>query len=73
MIFMLKALFCFMFPWMVLLINDNPGGALIALIMQGSILGWPFASLWAWRTLFPKKEPNSSNPKSKSSKTMKEK
>jgi hypothetical protein len=40
-----------LFPWLVLLINDNPGGALVALIMQASIIGWVPASIWAWRTL----------------------
>jgi hypothetical protein len=40
-------------PWLVLLINDNPGGALVALIMQATVIGWPFASIWAWRTIFP--------------------
>lgn len=38
------------FPWLVLLIEDNPGGALVALIMQASIIGWLPATIWAWRT-----------------------
>ncbi len=38
------------FPWLVLLLNDNPGGALVALIMQASVVGWIPASVWAWRT-----------------------
>lgn len=37
------------FPWLVLLLNDNPGGALVALIMQVTVIGWPFAALWALR------------------------
>ncbi len=36
------------FPWISMLINDNPGGAVVALIMQGSIIGWPVASFWAF-------------------------
>lgn len=40
-------------PWLALLINDNPGGALVALIMQATVIGWPFAAIWAWRTVHP--------------------
>ncbi len=29
-------------PWLALLIKDNPGGALIALIMQVTVFGWPW-------------------------------
>lgn len=45
-----KSLLCVFFPWLILLINDNPGGALVALVMQASVIGWPFAIGWAWRT-----------------------
>ena len=44
-------LFAFGFPWLVLLINDNPIGACIALLMQVSIIGWIPATFWAWRVL----------------------
>lgn len=44
------ALMAIFFPWLVLFLEDNPGGALVALIMQASIIGWIPASLWAWRT-----------------------
>ena len=37
------------FPWIVLLIADDPIGALIALVMQVSIIGWIPASIWAWK------------------------
>ena len=51
---MIKRLFmtclALFFPWIVLLIEDNPGGALVALIMQASVIGWIPASLWALRT-----------------------
>lgn len=40
-------------PWSVLLIHDNPGGAFVALIMQATVFGWPFASIWAWRLVNP--------------------
>jgi hypothetical protein len=42
-----------LFPWLVLLIRDNPGGAIVALIMQATVIGWPFATIWAWRTVHP--------------------
>lgn len=41
-----------LFPWLVLLAYDNPGGALVALIMQATLIGWPFASAWAWRVIY---------------------
>ncbi|MCL9684451.1 hypothetical protein [Legionella maioricensis] len=40
-------------PWLVLLLYDNPGGAFLALIMQATIIGWPFAAIWAWRMVHP--------------------
>ncbi len=49
MIRFIKSLFAIFFPWLVLFIDDNPGGAIVALIMQVSLIGWPFASLWALR------------------------
>lgn len=48
--------FSMFFPWAVLLVKDNPGGAFVALIMQVTVLGWPFASLWAYRTAIPEKK-----------------
>lgn len=44
-----KALVAIFFPWLILLLEDKPGDAVIALIMQASILGWPFAAAWALR------------------------
>lgn len=41
---------CLFFPWLVLLLNDNPGGALVALIMQASVIGWIPATVWAYKT-----------------------
>lgn len=38
-------------PWLVLLINDDPIGALIAIVMQVTIVGWLPASIWAWRSV----------------------
>ncbi len=53
-------------PWLALLIYDNPGGAVVALIMQATLIGWPFASAWALRT---GKEHDVENKKKKQSKT----
>ena len=39
------------FPWLALLFCDNPGGALVALIMQVTIIGWPFAANWALKSV----------------------
>ncbi len=44
------------FPWLVLLYKDNVGGALLALVMQVSIIGWIPASMWALRALNETKE-----------------
>jgi len=45
----IKTIIALILPWLTLLLNDNPGGAVIALIMQATIIGWPFASIWALR------------------------
>jgi len=47
---MMWALLSLAFPWLVLLIHDNPGGALVALFMQVTIIGWLPATAWAMRT-----------------------
>ena len=41
----------FAFPWMVLFIYDNPGGAILALVMQATLIGWIPASIWAVRVV----------------------
>lgn len=43
-------------PWVALLIYDNPLGALIALIMQVTLIGWIPASIWAWKTVHGRPE-----------------
>lgn len=43
-------------PWIVLLVYDNPGGAFVALVMQATIIGWPFATVWAWRMVHPEQK-----------------
>ena len=58
MLMMLLALF---FPWLILLFNDNPGGAFLSLILQVTVIGWPFATMWALRTQYPKKENSKQN------------
>lgn len=44
------------FPWLVLLYKDNPGGALLALVMQTSIIGWIPAAMWALRAIDEQEE-----------------
>ena len=53
------------FPWLVLLINDDPAGALIALVMQVTLIGWIPASMWAFRSL---RSPEGKKAKAKSNK-----
>lgn len=36
-------------PWVILIIYDNPGGAVLALVLQATGIGWLPASFWAWR------------------------
>lgn len=48
--FFLKVLAVF-FPWAALFICNNPGGALVALVMQVTIFGWPFAAAWALKAV----------------------
>ena len=43
-------------PWIIMLMNDNPGAAFVTLIMQATLIGWPFATIWAWRTQYPSKD-----------------
>lgn len=44
--YFLLALGC---PWLVLLMSGESWKAFIAFILQASILGWPFVTIWAWR------------------------
>lgn len=52
------SLIALFFPWLVMLIYDNPGGAFVALVMQATIIGWPFATIWAWKLIYPNKKTN---------------
>jgi Na+/melibiose symporter-like transporter len=57
----LNTLLAIAFPWIVFLLYDNPLAALLALLMQVTVIGWPFAVFWAWRTIHQ----NSHKPKPK--------
>lgn len=48
------------FPWVVFLIHDNPGGAIVVLVMQASIIGWLPATFWALRIARGKKNESAS-------------
>lgn len=39
------------FPWIIILMNDDPVGALIALLMQVTLIGWIPAIIWARRSI----------------------
>lgn len=56
------------FPWLVLLIEDDPAGALIAMVLQVTIIGWIPASAWAFRSIRinePEKQKTSAKPNQK--------
>ena len=38
-------------PWIVFLVNDDPGSAVGALLLQATIIGWIPASIWAFKTV----------------------
>ncbi|MDI9818955.1 MULTISPECIES: hypothetical protein [unclassified Legionella] len=50
------------FPWIILLLDDNPGGALVALIMQATVIGWIPASIWALRVVYGNSESKKKKP-----------
>jgi len=39
------------FPWLTLLMYDNPGGAIVALVLQCTFFGWIPAAMWALRVM----------------------
>ncbi len=45
-------------PWVTILMDDNPGGALLALILQATLIGWIPASMWAWQVSHEGSEKN---------------
>ncbi len=45
-------------PWVVILMDDNPGGAFLALILQVTIIGWIPAATWALRVVREKADKN---------------
>ncbi len=53
-------------PWLVLLINDDPVGAFIAIIMQVTVIGWIPASIWAWNSVKKAEKNKTPTPKSDS-------
>ena len=48
---LIMSILAIIFPWLVLLLYDNPGGAILALILQATVIGWIPASIWAWKTI----------------------
>lgn len=60
-----KGFIAFAFPWLVLLAYDNPGGAIVALFMQATVVGWIPATMWAWRTMEENQPPVTTKTKKK--------
>ena len=54
------------FPWAIMLIDDNPGGALLAIILQATLIGWIPASMWAWRVVHKDRDKKKSKTSEKS-------
>ena len=48
--FILSILAIFL-PWVVLLIKDNPGQAIVALVLQLTLIGWIPASIMAFKAI----------------------
>jgi len=42
------------FPWSIMLIDDNLGGAIVAVLLQATAIGWIPASVWAWKVAHEK-------------------
>jgi hypothetical protein len=64
----LRSTLAITFPWVIILSDDNPGGAFLALILQATIIGWIPASMWAWKIVHPEKKPRKKqNEKEKAS------
>lgn len=54
-----RSILAIFFPWIVLLMYDNPGGAFITMVMQATLIGWIPASIWAFKVM------NEKTPKTK--------
>lgn len=50
------SLLAIFFPWVALLLCDNPGGAVVAIILQATVIGWIPATIWAWRVVHESSE-----------------
>lgn len=59
-----KSLLAIILPWVIILMDDNPGGAILALFLQVTLIGWILASIWAWKVLH---KPTSKTQKTKES------
>ena len=50
----IMSLLAIFLPWVVFLIEDNPGAALVAIVLQATAVGWIPASIWAWNVVHEK-------------------
>ncbi len=53
-----QSMLAVLFPWVVILMDDNPGGAILALVLQVTIIGWIPAAMWALRVTREKSDIN---------------
>ncbi|GGI87588.1 YqaE/Pmp3 family membrane protein [Legionella impletisoli] len=61
----LMSILAIFLPWVVMLINDNPGAAIITLVLQATLIGWIPASMWAWRVVHASTEGEKAEKKGK--------
>jgi uncharacterized membrane protein YqaE (UPF0057 family) len=59
---LIKSFVAIFFPWLTLLFDDNPGGAVLALILQATVIGWIPAAMWAWQVAHKSKKSKRKKP-----------
>lgn len=70
--FFMRFLACLL-PWLVLFLYDNPGGAIVALIMQATCIGWLPASMWAFKVVNAEAKQEEERAKAEAEKAEQEK
>lgn len=62
----LKSTLAIFLPWVIMIMDDNPGGMILALILQATVIGWIPASMWAWGVVHKEKAKQKTRAKAKS-------
>ncbi len=60
---LIKSTTAIFLPWLTLLLDDNPGGAVLALILQATVVGWIPATMWAWQVAHKNSKKNTKKRK----------